>query len=141
MFQEIFLALYPLCRARKALGTKNNIFDNINQNNFQFVLACQTSWVIKLPIPSLLNLSDLLNLPDLPDIFYLTNLPYHPKPLWTPKSFRCSKCTLQIFTPWKLRDWELQGPCRENLHFLWKRAVRIARKPRDNYRTCNLQSP
>ena len=21
------------------------------------------------------------------------------------------------------RDWELQGPCRENLHYLWKRAV------------------
>ena len=32
-------------------------------------------------------------------------------------------------------DWELPGPCRESLHFLWKKAVRIARKPHDNYRT------
>ena len=23
-------------------------------------------------------------------------------------------------------DWKLQGPCRENLHYLWKRAVRIS---------------
>ena len=34
-------------------------------------------------------------------------------------------------------DWKLRGPCRENLHYLWKRAVRIAGKPRDNYRSCN----
>ena len=26
-------------------------------------------------------------------------------------------------------DWELRGPCRENLHYLWKRAVRITKKP------------
>jgi hypothetical protein len=26
-------------------------------------------------------------------------------------------------------DWELRGPCRENLHYLWKRAVRFAGKP------------
>ena len=25
-------------------------------------------------------------------------------------------------------DWELQGPCRENLHYLWKRALRITTK-------------
>ena len=31
-------------------------------------------------------------------------------------------------------DWKLRGPCRENLHYLWKRAVRIAGKPRDKYR-------
>ena len=24
------------------------------------------------------------------------------------------------------RDWKMQGPCRENLHYLWKRAVRIS---------------
>ena len=24
------------------------------------------------------------------------------------------------------RDWKLQGTCRENMHYLWKRAVRIA---------------
>ena len=34
-------------------------------------------------------------------------------------------------------DWELRGPCRENLHYLWKRAVRISGKPHDNYRTYN----
>ena len=33
-------------------------------------------------------------------------------------------------------DWKLQGPCRENLHYLWKRAVKIAGNPHDNYRTC-----
>ena len=37
--------------------------------------------------------------------------------------------TLQIFTPWKLRDWDLWGPCRENLHFHLKRAIRIAGNP------------
>jgi hypothetical protein len=37
-------------------------------------------------------------------------------------------------------DWKLRGPCRENLHYLWKRAVRIAGKPRDNYRTCSVLS-
>ena len=26
-------------------------------------------------------------------------------------------------------DWELRGPCREHLHYLWKRAVRIVGKP------------
>jgi hypothetical protein len=26
-------------------------------------------------------------------------------------------------------DWKLRGPCRENLHYLWKRAVRITKKP------------
>ena len=26
-------------------------------------------------------------------------------------------------------DWELRGPNRENLHYLWKRAVRITKKP------------
>ena len=30
-------------------------------------------------------------------------------------------------------DWKLWGPCKENLHYLWKRAVRIAGKPR-NYK-------
>ena len=25
-------------------------------------------------------------------------------------------------------DWELHGPWRENLHYLWKRAVRITKK-------------
>ena len=34
-------------------------------------------------------------------------------------------------------DWELQSPCRENLHYLRKRAVRIAGKPWINYRSCN----
>jgi hypothetical protein len=34
-------------------------------------------------------------------------------------------------------EWKLQGPCRENLHYLCKRAVRIAGKPRDNYKSCN----
>ena len=34
-------------------------------------------------------------------------------------------------------DWKLQGTCRENLHYLWKRAVRIAGKPCNNYRTNN----
>ena len=32
-------------------------------------------------------------------------------------------------------DWKLQGICRENLHYLWKGAVRIAGKP------CNSNSP
>ena len=36
-------------------------------------------------------------------------------------------------------DWKLRGPCRENLHYLWKRAVRIVGKPRDNYRSCNYR--
>ena len=35
------------------------------------------------------------------------------------------------------RDWKLRGPCREKLHYLWKRAVRIAKKPCDNHRSCN----
>ena len=35
------------------------------------------------------------------------------------------------------RNWKLRGPCRENLHYLWKRAVRIVGKPCDNYRTYN----
>ena len=35
------------------------------------------------------------------------------------------------------RDWELRGPCREKLHYLWKRAVRIVGKPHNNYRSCN----
>ena len=26
-------------------------------------------------------------------------------------------------------DWKKRGPCRNNLHYLWKRALRIARKP------------
>ena len=34
-------------------------------------------------------------------------------------------------------DWELRGPCRENLHYLWKNAVRLSGKPHNNYRTCN----
>ena len=29
---------------------------------------------------------------------------------------------------------KLRAPCRENLHYIWKRAVRIAKKPPDNYR-------
>ena len=36
------------------------------------------------------------------------------------------------------RDRKLQGTCRENLHYLWKRAVRIAGNPCDNYRTNNF---
>jgi hypothetical protein len=35
-------------------------------------------------------------------------------------------------------DLELRGPCRENLHYLWTRAVRIAGKPHDNYRYSSL---
>ena len=35
------------------------------------------------------------------------------------------------------RDWEFWGPCRENLHYLWKRAVQIAGKPHENYRSYN----
>ena len=31
------------------------------------------------------------------------------------------------------RDCKLQGTCRKNLHYLWKRAVRIAGKPCNNY--------
>ena len=27
------------------------------------------------------------------------------------------------------RDWKLWETCRENLHYLWKRAVRVAGKP------------
>ena len=38
-------------------------------------------------------------------------------------------CALKIFTYENYRDWELRGPCRENLHYLWKRAVRITNKP------------
>ena len=34
-------------------------------------------------------------------------------------------------------DWELWGTCKENLYYLWKRALRIAGKLRDNYRFCN----
>ena len=30
------------------------------------------------------------------------------------------------------RDWKLRGPCRENLHYLWKRAVRIVGFPRNS---------
>ena len=26
-------------------------------------------------------------------------------------------------------DWELRGPYRENLHYLWETAVRITKKP------------
>ena len=33
--------------------------------------------------------------------------------------------------------WKLQGPCREKLHYLWKRAVSIAGKPSGNYRSYN----
>jgi hypothetical protein len=43
---------------------------------------------------------------------------------------------LQMFDRKNYGDWKLRGPCRENLHYLWKRAVRIAGKPRNNYRTC-----
>ena len=32
-------------------------------------------------------------------------------------------------------DWKLRDPCMEKLYYLWKRAVRIERKPHDNYRT------
>ena len=40
------------------------------------------------------------------------------------------------FYPMKtLGDCKLWGPCRENLHYLWKRVVRIARKSYDNCRT------
>ena len=38
-------------------------------------------------------------------------------------------------------DWKLRGPCRENLHYLWKRAIRIAGKPHDNYRTLQFPVP
>ena len=31
------------------------------------------------------------------------------------------------------KDWKLRGTCRENLHYLWKRAVRIAGFPRNSY--------
>ena len=34
-------------------------------------------------------------------------------------------------------DWKLQGTCRENLHYLWKRAVRIAGFPRNSYSLCS----
>ena len=34
-------------------------------------------------------------------------------------------------------DWELRGPCRKNLHYIWRRAVRIAWKPHDDYRSYN----
>jgi hypothetical protein len=44
---------------------------------------------------------------------------------------------MQILPHENYGDWELRGPCRENLHYLWKRAVRIAGKPCDNYRTYN----
>ena len=33
-------------------------------------------------------------------------------------------------------DWKLRGPCRENLHYLWKRAVRIAGFPCN----CNVKN-
>ena len=43
------------------------------------------------------------------------------------------------FYPMKtLGDCKLWGPCRENLHYLWKRVVSIVGKPRDNYRSCNF---
>ena len=32
------------------------------------------------------------------------------------------------------RDWKLRGTCRENLHYLWKRAVRVAGFPHNSYR-------
>ena len=35
-------------------------------------------------------------------------------------------------------DWKLRGPWRDNLHYLWKRAVRIAGKPRDNYKSTRI---
>ena len=38
-------------------------------------------------------------------------------------------------------DWKLQGPCRENLHYLWKRAVRIAGKPCNCMETPQLLQP
>ena len=48
-------------------------------------------------------------------------------------SSNCSKRQLRVhckFLPHEnYRDWELQGPCRENLYYLWKRAVRITKKP------------
>ena len=39
------------------------------------------------------------------------------------------------------RDWKLRGLCRENLHYLWKRAVRIAGKPHDNYKKNCRETP
>ena len=44
--------------------------------------------------------------------------------------------TLQIFTPWKVRGLRISGSL-QGKSALWKRAVRIARKPHDNYRTYN----
>ena len=43
----------------------------------------------------------------------------------------------QCFNHKNYGDWKLQGACSENLHYLWKRAVRFAGKPCDNYRSCN----
>ena len=47
------------------------------------------------------------------------------------------KLHCQCFHHKNYGDWKLQGPCRENLHYLWKRAVRIAGKPRN----CQITKP
>ena len=49
----------------------------------------------------------------------------------------CKTVHCQFLPHENYSDWELQGPCRKNLHYLLKRPVRIAGKPHENYRTYN----
>ena len=45
-------------------------------------------------------------------------------------STQSSRLHCKYFDHKNYGDWKLQGPCRQNLHYLWKRAVIIAGKPR-----------
>ena len=53
-----------------------------------------------------------------------------------PQIFHCclKRCTANFYPMKTTGTGNLRDPCRENLHCLWKRAVR---KPCDNYRSCN----
>jgi hypothetical protein len=44
------------------------------------------------------------------------------------KSENLGRQVVKCFDHKNYGDWKLRGPCRENLHYLWKRAVRIAVK-------------
>ena len=58
--------------------------------------------------------------------------PRKPQVEYTVSSFNVLLVHCKCFDHKNYGDWKKRGPCRENLHYLWKRAVRIAGFP-SNY--------
>ena len=58
--------------------------------------------------------------------------PRKPQVEYTVSSFNVLLVHCKCFDHKNYGDWKKRGPCRENLHYLWKRAVRIVGFPRNS---------